>query len=145
MSLLGYKRESALCGRFSAERLFYRLSPITKRELTKITTIAILPNRSVVFTKGQPSKYIYILKTGLATEVSFADNYSCDLIFPGEILGLPEAIAAAPYSSTIRTIAVTKLQCIEREAFFNFLNTNNDIGIRLIHLLSEDLVRNLHE
>jgi CRP-like cAMP-binding protein len=57
----------------------------------------------------------------------------------GQFFGLESLFASSAHDSTARSLGAATVCYVPRTEFFAFLDANPDVGLRILHALSEDL------
>ncbi len=123
---------SALC----ADDLFCGLPPEAANSLSAIKRDKHFAKGETVFTGGQMPCCIFILLEGEAEIHHQGETYS---IKQNEILGLTEALANLPYEISVKAAAPCRFECIRRDEFLAFLQTQPEICFRLLQKLGANL------
>ena len=126
----------------------------TARELRTIYASKVLPwfqetGRSitlrrgdVLFHEGESPEGVYLLKAGrveLSMEASDGRSLTTRMVRRGQFFGLEALFANSAHDSTARALGAAAVAFVPRDAFFAFLDANPDVGLRILHVLSEDL------
>lgn len=127
---------------FSADSLFCDLSPETEQALTAIKEKKQFPMNEIVFASGQVPCCIYFLLKGKAqmfANLELSEKNLVRSIAPDEILGLTEAIANLPYETSVKTLMPCLFECIGRDDFIRFLQTEPEACFRLLQILGANI------
>lgn len=131
-----------------------RPTGLTARELRTIYASKVLPwfqetGRSitlrrgdVLFHEGDAPEGVYLLKAGrieLSMETHDGRSLTTRMVRRGQFFGLEALFAASEHDSTARALGAATVNFVPRQEFFAFLDANPDVGLRILHVLSEDL------
>lgn len=126
----------------------------TARELRTIYASKVLPwfqesGRSmsvrrgeVLFHEGDTPEGVYLLKAGrieLSMQARDGRSLTTRMVRRGQFFGLEALFANSEHDSTARAIGAATVCFVSRAEFFAFLDANPDVGLRILHVLSEDL------
>lgn len=96
----------------------------------------------VLFHEGEIPEGVYLLKAGrveLSMESRDGRSLTTRLVRRGQFFGLEALFANSEHDSTARAIGAATVCYMPRLEFFAFLDANPDVGLRILHVLSEDL------
>jgi CRP/FNR family cyclic AMP-dependent transcriptional regulator len=108
--------------------------------LSEITSSANYPKGASLFVEGQPSRGVFILRTGhLKLSTSSEDGRTLILRIsePGELLGLPATISGRVSEVTASVIEPTQANFISQSDFVNFLKEFGEAAQRVAQELGE--------
>ncbi|MGA7613670.1 MAG: cyclic nucleotide-binding domain-containing protein [Thermoanaerobaculia bacterium] len=100
-----------------------------------------------LFTEGEQPRAVYVVCSGsVRLFLSSGQGRMLDLrtTEAGEILGLTSVLADRPYDMTAEVVEPSKIGIIDREEILSFFSSQNDVGIRILEILSKD-VHNCYE
>lgn len=97
--------------------------------------------QEVIFTKGDPSEYAYVIRSG---RVEILDNYPDDpirlaLLGNGEIFGEMGLIDERPRSLTARSAAETRVKKVSRDEFVDLILNRPEESFRYLRMFFERL------
>ncbi len=101
----------------------------------------------IIFSQGAMPHGIYIVYTGKVKLHQLAENGREQIVRmakPGDIIGYRSLLSGDHYTSTSETIEESNICFIPKKLFWNFMNTNQDVSIQLMKLLSSDLKKAEH-
>jgi CRP-like cAMP-binding protein len=126
----------------------------TARELRTIYASKVLPwfqetgraanlrRGEVLFHEGEQPEGVYLLKAGrveLSIESSDGRSLTTRMVRRGQFFGLEALFSNSEHDSTARALGAATVSFVPRAEFFAFLDANPDVGLRILHVLSEDL------
>lgn len=123
---------NALC----AGDLFCGLPPEAEISLLTIKRERQFEKDETIFASGQMPCCIFILLEGKAQIIYQGATYS---IKQNEILGLTETLSNLPYEISVKTLTPCRFECIRRDEFLAFLQTQPEICFRLLQRLGANL------
>jgi CRP-like cAMP-binding protein len=118
--------------------LFGELSPESQTSLSGIKRELEFAENEIIWEYGKMPCCIYILVEGEA-EILYRGVQSVHRIKQNEILGVTEAISNLPYEISIKTDTPCRFECIRRDDFIEFLQTESEICFRLLQRLGVNL------
>ena len=121
-----------------ADDLFSNLSSESQNSLRDIKREIEFAENEIIWECGHMPCCIYILVEGEA-EILYRGVQQVHRIKQNEILGVTEAISNLPYEISIKTDTACRFECISREAFLDFLQTEPEICFRLLQRLGANL------
>lgn len=97
--------------------------------------------QELIFTKGDPSDYAYLIKTG---EVEILDNYPKEpfrlaVLTDGDIFGEMGLVDERPRNLTARAISETRVSKISRDAFIDMILHQPEEAFRYLRMFFERL------
>jgi CRP-like cAMP-binding protein len=122
---------------FLADDLFYGLLPETQNSLLAVKQTKRFAKDELIFASGQMPCFVYFLKTGEAQVL-----YNAVVVRPvkrNEILGLTEAITNLPYETSVKALTPCLFECVRREDFIRFLQSEPETCFRLLQMLGANL------
>ncbi len=122
----------------SVNRLFGDLTRKSRKSLADIKQTKLFPKGARLFAAGDMPCCIYLLVKGKA-QLFPDDKNIAQFIEPDEIFGLTEAIANLPYEANAETLTPCLCECIGREEFISFLQTEPKVCFRLAQILGLNL------
>lgn len=97
---------------------------------------------SRVFEYGQPVAGIYQVESG-HVRLSMTGPSGKDRLFevvgPGCVLGLSEALSGEPHKLTAEAVIESELSFVDRENFMEVLRANPELCMHIVRQLSENL------
>lgn len=123
---------------FLADDLFCGLSPETRNSLLAVKQTKRFAENEMVFAVGQMPCCIYILTTGEA-QILYNAELLGRSVKRNEILGLTEAITNLPYEISVECVAPCLFECIGRDDFIRFLQSEPEVCFRLLQMLGANL------
>jgi CRP-like cAMP-binding protein len=96
----------------------------------------------VLFREGEAPEGVYLLKAGrveLSMESRSGRSLTTRMVRRGQFFGLEAIFAHSDHDSTARALGAATVCYVPRLEFFAFLDANPDVGLRILHVLSEDL------
>lgn len=98
---------------------------------------------AVLFHEGELPEGLFYIKTG-RVELTIGANggrqMTTRIARRGQFLGLECLFANRPHEATARAIGPARVSFIPRAEFLAFLDENQDVQLRILHLLSEDVL-----
>jgi CRP-like cAMP-binding protein len=96
----------------------------------------------LAFEYGQPASGIYLVESG-QLRLSMPRQSGRDRIFevvgPGCVLGLSEALSGEPHKLTAQAVVECNLSFVDREKFMQVLRNQPELCMHIVRQLSEDL------
>jgi CRP/FNR family transcriptional regulator, polysaccharide utilization system transcription regulator len=126
----------------------------TARDLRTIYASKVLPwfqesgrtmtlrRGEVLFHEGEAPEGVYLLKAGrveLSVESRDGRSLTTRMVRRGQFFGLEALFTNSEHDSTARATGPATVCYVPRLEFFAFLDANPDVGLRILHILSEDL------
>jgi CRP-like cAMP-binding protein len=126
----------------------------TARELRTIYASKVLPwfeqsgrtmtlrRGEILFHEGESPEGVYLLKAGrveLTMEARDGRSLTARMVRRGQFFGLEALFADSAHDSTARAVGPATVSYVPRADFFAFIAANPDVGLRILHVLSEDL------
>lgn len=143
MSLYSGSRLARFLGKaFFASELFLELSPKGARVLRSASKLLILGPGEVLFEAGQAPSAVFIFEAGSARQYirpGFNIKSAVRNIYPGEILGLPEALGRFHYEAGIEALGRCEIKRINIEDFTKLLEAEEKLIFRLLQVLGRSL------
>lgn len=102
----------------------------------------VLRRGEVLFREGEIPEGVYLLKAGkveLSMEARDGRSLTTRMVRRGQFFGLESLFANSEHDSTARSLGAATVCYVPRLEFFAFLDANPDVGLRILHALSEDL------
>jgi len=100
------------------------------------------PRGKVLFTEGEPSRGVFILRSGRAT-VSISSSEGRMVILriaqPGDILGLNSVLRNAPYNTTVKTIQSCRTDFIPRLGLLGLMQKSQPAAQAIAQILSREM------
>ena len=96
----------------------------------------------IVFREGNHPRGVFVVNSGKVKIFklgSSAREQIVRLARPGDIVGYRSLISGEPYFATAETLEDTVLCFISRNTLYNLIETNPDLAMNLMKLLSHDL------
>jgi CRP-like cAMP-binding protein len=94
------------------------------------------------FEYGQPVAGIYLVETG-QMKLSMPRKSGRDRLFevvgPGCVLGLSEALSGEPHKLTAQAVVESELSFVDRDSFLQHLRDHPELCMHIVRQLSEDL------
>ena len=118
----------------SANRLFGDLARHSRKSLAAIKQKKLFPKGARLFAAGDMPCCIYLLVKG-KVQIFSNDKNIVQFIEPDDIFGLTEAIANLPYEVNAETLTPCLCECIGREEFIGFLQTEPEVCFLLAQML----------
>lgn len=131
-----------------------RPTGLTARELRTIYASKVLPwfqesgrtmtlrRGEVLFREGEIPEGVYLLQAGrveLSMESRSGRSLTTRMVRRGQFFGLEALFANSEHDSTARALGPATVCYVSRLDFLGFLDANPDVGLRILHMLSEDL------
>jgi CRP/FNR family transcriptional regulator len=130
--------DSRLC----VNQLLQDLSPEAAQAFESVKQTSSYPKGSTVFTEGEPSQGVYLLRQGRAKLVLDLDRKRERIVRiagRGEVLGLSATIAGEPYEVSVETLTHSRVDFISRQDFLRLLQEQPGICFRAVQLLGQNL------
>ena len=135
------EREKVLVARLTATGLFEGISEEEARKVARLCSERAYPKGATIYSEGDPSDAVYILKEGLVKIISFSEKGAetiLHILKPDEIFGaLLLAEQTRPFTAVALEDAVVTI--IPRERFLELLSLVPTVALNLIKLLSHRL------
>lgn len=96
-----------------------------------------------IFHEGSYPNALFVVYRGIVKLHKYGDNGKeqiTRLAQPGDLLGYRSLISDEPYKATATAIDETKLFKIPKDTFFELLKQNHDFALKIMKLLSSDLM-----
>ncbi|MFL1012325.1 response regulator [Flavisericum labens] len=96
----------------------------------------------VIYEEGQNSNYIYLISKGLVKCHKLDENgkdLTTALYKEDDLFGYTSFTQNTPYQETAAAVEESKLVAISKSKLKNVLETNHDVTLELIQLLTEDI------
>ncbi len=103
--------------------------------LATVSSIAVASEGTELCHQGDAAEQLYIVLEGQLTAVNTAPNGTTavvDVIRPGETLGLPTLLAQLPRLLSVRTIAPSRLLCIDAKGLLSLIEDETSLVIALL-------------
>lgn len=126
------------------DRLFCRLGTQALAELSAIRQTSVYPKGALLYVQGQPPRGIYLLCSGSAKMTATSARGGGVIVRVaegGEVLGLSAVMANADHQVSAETLEPTEASFIPREEFFQFLQRNGEVSLRVAEHLSMEVRR----
>ncbi len=123
---------------FLADDLFCGLSSETQTSLLAIKQTKRFAKDQLIFAVEQMPCCIYILTTGDA-QIFYATELFGRSVKRNEILGLTEAITNLPYEISVKAVSPCIFECVGRDDFNRFLQSEPEVCFRLLQMLGANL------
>jgi CRP/FNR family transcriptional regulator len=97
---------------------------------------------SVLFSEGQPSRGVYVVRSGSAKlSISSAQGRVVILrvALPGDLLGVSSVLSEAPFEATAETLEPCRIDFITRDEFILLTNSNKDFSVDVLHAIKQEL------
>jgi CRP-like cAMP-binding protein len=110
--------------------------------LAPITSTREFGEGDQLFQHGHKAQGIYIIERGqvkLLLSCKPRATKPFELVGPGAVLGLCEAVSGAEYRVTAEAAGSLVVSYIEGQDLVSFLRDNCEVCMEIVHLLSEDL------
>jgi AAA family ATP:ADP antiporter len=114
--------------------LFSQLSGEQIKPIAEMFEEEMLPAGEVVFRKGDPSEYLYVILSGKVSV--FVDDREVATLGAGEYFGDMALLDDEPRSATITLLQDTELLTLYREDFYEILDEYPEISRSIIRTLS---------
>jgi len=128
--------------------VFGDLARNAREELAEISTTLRYPAGIALFTEGEPSRGIFILRSG-RVKLFLCSGEGKTLILrmgkPGDLLGLPGTLSGDQYEVTAETLGPCQLTFIKRELFLRFMNAHKEVCLAVAGQLSQIYNSACHE
>lgn len=125
----------------SAVQLFRGVSEREARKFSELCTDRRFPRGATIFCEGDPSDFLYVLKSGVIKLISVSDKGSeaiLRILKPGEIFGeLLLSRARRPFTAMAAEDSVVAI--LSRESFEKLLSLVPGLSLNFIQVLSERL------
>lgn len=125
----------------SAKRLFGNLPQQSRKSLAAIKQTKLFPKNTRLFAIGDLPCCIFLPIKG-KVQIFSNDKKILQFIEPDEIFGLTEAIINLPYKINAQTLTSFLCECIGRDDFLRFLQTEPEVCFRLAQMLGINLQKN---
>jgi CRP/FNR family cyclic AMP-dependent transcriptional regulator len=100
------------------------------------------PRGKILFAEGEPSRGVYILRSGRAT-VSISSSEGRMVILriaqPGEVLGLNSVLRNAAYNTTVKTIESCRTDFIPRMDLVGLMQRSQPAVLAIAQILSREM------
>ena len=109
----------------------------------EITSVRIYGRNAMVVRQGDPARYAYILRRGLAQVTSLMPNGRSfmDLMGPGSVFGVPWMLAGQPHGFGISALDECEFDQAEAPLFLMYLENNPAAVLELIRRLSRQEIQ----
>ncbi|MEI7429385.1 MAG: Crp/Fnr family transcriptional regulator [Betaproteobacteria bacterium] len=126
----------------AGSQLFSTFPPEALGELAKQAVIKNVPEKQIVFEKGDPGSQMFAILQGRVKISSFSEDGK-EVIFAilesGDFFGETSLLDDLPRSATCTAIEDCQMITLERKNFIPFLERNPKLAIHLLSLLSQRL------
>lgn len=98
---------------------------------------------AVLFREGEYPEGIFYVRSGRIEVCLHSASGRCMRVMTAgrsHILGLEAVFSNQAHESTARSLGVATVYFVPRGEFFAFLEANPDVRLRMLHLLSEELI-----
>jgi CRP/FNR family transcriptional regulator len=133
------EREKVLVAFLTATGLFEAISEEDARKVARLCSERAYPRGATIYSEGDPSDAVYILKAGLVKIVSFSEKGAETILYilkPDEIFGaLLLAEETRPFTALALEDAVVTI--IPRERLLELLGLVPTVALNFIKLLSQ--------
>lgn len=119
-------------------RLFSGLSPVELQEMERMTRMQEVKKRQPVYLAGDPASTVYLLKAGrvkISRTAPTGKEITFDILEPGEIFGELEVLGDTPRDAQAEALDDALICAIRREDFEHFLQTHQDLTVKLTKLI----------
>jgi CRP/FNR family transcriptional activator FtrB len=103
--------------------------------LAMISTIVVAPEGTELCHQGDAAEQLYIVLEGQLAAINTAPNGTTavvDVIRPGETLGLPTLLAQLPRLLSVRTIAASRMLCIDAKGLLSLVGEETSLVTALL-------------
>ena len=111
-------------------------------QLRALKSARTYPAGALPFEYGQPVAGIYLVETG-EVRLSMPRQAGRDRLFevvgPGCVLGLSEALSGEPYKLTAQAVVESELSFVDRDTLLHYLRNHPELCMHIVRQLSEDL------
>jgi len=117
------------------------VSSALRQQLLQISTFAIRQAGTVLFQRGDPCAGLFLILNGHVRLVLEPSNpvFPDRVLGPGCVVGLPSAMAGAPYSLTAEVVEDTELACVPRPELTECLRRNPELCFEVMEMLSREI------
>ncbi len=122
--------------------LFQEMTAAEMRELERTTKMESVKKRSALFLPGEPSRYVYLLKTGRVKISRVSEEgreVTLALLKPGEIFGEVEVLDDSPRDTIAEALDDSAICLIPREQFLALVRLKPELSFRLTKLIGSRL------
>ncbi|MBI3606924.1 MAG: Crp/Fnr family transcriptional regulator [Nitrospirae bacterium] len=122
--------------------LFQEMTGEEMRELERTTRMESVKKRSAVFLPGEPSRHVYLLKTGRVKISRVSEEgreVTLALLEPGEIFGELEVLDDSPRDTIAEALDDSAICLIPREQFLALVRLKPELSFRLTKLIGSRL------
>jgi CRP-like cAMP-binding protein len=119
-------------------RLFDGLSPAELQEMERITRMQEVKKRQPLYSPGDPSSNVYLLKQGrvkIASTAPSGKEVTFEILEPGEVFGELEVLEETTRETGAEALDDTLLCVIRREDFEQYLRTHPDLSVKLTKVI----------
>lgn len=117
------------------------VSPALREQLLQLATAASRPKGTILFRRGQRCAGVFLVRAGRVRLELDAPSWAFPPRIVGAdcVLGLPAALADAPYSLTAEVIEDADLACIPQMALCECLRLNAQFCFEVMEILSHEI------
>lgn len=118
--------------------LFNAIPPEQMEELDRITRMAAVKKRETIYLPGDPSRQVYLLKSGRVKIARISEEgreVTLALLEPGEIFGELEILDDSPRDTLAEALDDSQLCVIQRETFLTLIRSRPELAFRLTKLI----------
>jgi CRP/FNR family transcriptional regulator len=126
------------------ESYFCNLSNDALKAFERIKVTSGHPDRSVIFSQGQPSQGVYILCSGrvkLSTFSKDGKNLILRIAAPGEVLGLSSCLSDKAHHATAEAVSACQINFVGKKEFMRFLREFPEAEHNLVRQLNNNYSR----
>lgn len=123
---------------------FSSLTPAQVQQLNLEEINKTFKKGDSIFSEGRYPNALYVVYKGMVKVHMYGNSGKEQIIRlaqPGDLLGYRSLIADDPYKATATATEETRLFKIPKDTFFNLIKENSDFSLKLMKLLSNDLMK----
>jgi CRP/FNR family cyclic AMP-dependent transcriptional regulator len=133
--------ESCLLCKARKPGWFCDLSPQVLADLDAMSTHAVWPMGSILFSEGQASRSVWVVCAGqvkLTRSSREGRTLLVKVARPGDVLGLSAALSKTPYEVTAQAIERTQLATFAQQNFLEFIHQHGEGSLHAAESLSKE-------
>ncbi|HUB02862.1 MAG TPA: Crp/Fnr family transcriptional regulator [Terriglobales bacterium] len=117
------------------------ISSALRQQLLQVSTFAIRPEGAVLFRCGDHCAGLFLILSGRVRLVLEPSNPVLPdrVLGPGHLVGLPSAMAGAPYSLTAVVVESAELACVSRPELTACLRSSPELCFEVMEILSREI------
>ena len=122
--------------------LFEGLAEYEVAEISRLLRRRTYSAGSMVFQEGQTGRRLYIVESGqvrICRVNEDGDEITVAVCSDGEVFGEMALVDGGPRSATVMTMTRTNLLMLHRDDFMQYLQTRQEVALKIIGVLSERL------